>query len=115
MSIFSNIKDGWLNYMKDMEPEGTISADIKKLVEIRSEICKSCPELVESGFYKVINRIFKLGGGETTSKKNIISAPNVSPSESEKWDGKSYKCRKCGCAFPQNVYAPEKKCPLEKW
>jgi hypothetical protein len=32
----------------------------------------------------------------------------------ENWE-RRYKCGKCGCAFPANVYAPGKKCPLGKW
>ena len=26
-----------------------------------------------------------------------------------------YRCSKCGCSFPANVYAPKKKCPIGKW
>lgn len=115
MGILNNIKDGWLNYMKDMQLDSDLSKEIKDLADKRAEICKECPELVESGFYKIINRVFSLGHGKSEVRPTVMSTPSLDPSESDKWDGKHYKCNKCGCAFPQNVYASQKECPLKKW
>ncbi len=113
MSIFKDIKDGWSNYIEAMSPDGEIDPTIEALARARAGHCKDCPELVESGFFKVVNKVFNLGGGKTEKRKLILNGQDHS--EKEDWDGKSYKCGQCGCSFPQNVYAPQKTCPLGKW
>ena len=59
--------------------------EIQKLAEERAKICGECPELKSSGFFRTLHKIVNNSGGQ------------------------------CGCQFPANVYAPAKKCPLEKW
>ena len=62
-----------------------ISPELDAMAEQRIRICEQCPFL-QSKPYKV--------GGKTLAK---------------------YRCGKCGCAFPMMVYAPKKKCPINKW
>ncbi len=62
-----------------------LSEEMSKLSLSRAEICKECPSLSDTS-------VKALG-------KTIARA----------------QCIECNCTFPQLVYAPDKKCPLDKW
>ena len=62
-----------------------ISPELEAMAEQRSSICNKCPFLQTKAV-----RV----AGKAISK---------------------YRCGKCGCAFPMMVYAPQKKCPINKW
>ena len=106
MGTFKNIKDGWSNYLSYFynEDDGTQSEDVI-MAEGRAEICKACPSLVKSGLYTIIKTI--LPSGRTHE--------SLSPEKLEGDKVQGYKCNECGCGFPQNVFAPDKRCPLKKW
>ena len=110
MGTLKNIKDGWINYIRANENYDNLPEDIRIMSEERAEVCKTCPELKESGtIYQIIERLLPNGG---KSKIRQTFDPEV------KSDGpvvKGYKCGACGCAFPANVMAPNKNCPLDKW
>lgn len=110
MGIFKNIKEGWTNYIQATENYDNLSDDIKAMAESRADTCKSCPHLVESGLFKVIDRILP----NSKEKTKMKVAYN---SEIHNSDGvmRGYKCNQCGCGFPANVFAPAKKCPKNKW
>ena len=40
-----DIKDGWFNYMKSIMSRRKMPPDIQQMVETRSAICGTCPEL----------------------------------------------------------------------
>ena len=116
MSTLKNIKDGWSNYFKSGKPEG-LSEELERLAEGRANICAACPELKESEFFRWVDRIVNHKGSEILRrvKEAYRNEENVPDSlKDENWE-KRYKCGQCGCAFPANVYAPNKKCPLGKW
>ncbi|MBK23557.1 MAG: hypothetical protein CME70_06080 [Halobacteriovorax sp.] len=59
--------------------------EIEEMSIKRAEICKACPFL--------------------RSQPVTVMGKKIS----------RYRCGKCGCAFPAMVYAPRKKCPIDKW
>jgi len=109
MGLFKNIKDGWTNYITAYHDYDKLNPVIKDLAESRSEICKECPELVPSGFFTVVEQMMPDG-----KSKKLQRRFNPSVDDEDK-KSTSYKCGKCGCGFPANVFAQEKKCPLGKW
>ena len=116
MSIFKNIKDGWGNYIKSQSPEGA-PEEVERLAEGRANICASCPELKESELFRWVDKIVSRRGSEMLRrvKEAYRSEEDIPESmKDENWE-RRYKCGQCGCAFPANVYAPGKKCPLGKW
>ena len=116
MSIFKNIKEGWSNYMKAFgEYNNAVDPKIEKLARERADICKECPELVESGFYKIVNKVIHKMDGTHEEKKVLHKTNNPTVADETMWDGRTYKCGQCGCQFPANVYAPAKQCPMGKW
>lgn len=40
-----DIKEGWFNYIKSIMSRKKLPEDIQKMVEERSKICGTCPEL----------------------------------------------------------------------
>ena len=62
-----------------------ISAELDAMAEQRIRVCEQCPFLQHKGVTVM---------GKAVSK---------------------FRCGKCGCAFPMMVYAPKKKCPINKW
>ena len=80
-----DIREGWMNYFRSVSDSKNLPIEIKRMSEERAETCKTCPEL------KPLLKGVKIGG----------------PIKG--------RCGKCGCAFPQLVFAPGKKCPLGKW
>ena len=62
-----------------------VSPELEAMANQRASICNRCPFLQKKP-YKI--------GGKILAK---------------------YRCGKCGCAFPMMVYAPQKKCPINKW
>jgi len=117
MSIFKNIKEGWSNYMKafgDYHGE-KISPVVEKIARERAEICKECPELKESGFYKLVDKVVNRIDGTKDKKKVLHRAETPTVADESMWDGRTYKCGQCGCQFPANVYSPGKSCPMGKW
>ena len=118
MGTFKNIKDGWGNYIKACQDAAGLPEEVQKLADERSAICKDCPFLEKSGLFRFINRLVP-GDTPGEPKRVIKSKFSVSPetakalSKENVYEG--YKCGKCGCAFPANVYAPDKKCPEGKW
>ena len=116
MGILKNIKDGWGNYIKSQSPEG-VPEEVERLAEGRANICAACPELKESELFRWVDRVVNNKGSEMLRRvreayRNEEDIPDSLKDES--WE-KRYKCGQCGCAFPANVYAPNKKCPLGKW
>jgi len=105
MGTFKNIKEGWANYLNYFYKSCCVEEAIVTRAKNRAEICKTCPSLVKSGLYTVIKTI--LPSGETHEHLTVDKL------EGDKVQG--YKCNECGCGFPQNVFAPEKTCPLNKW
>ena len=111
MGLLKNIREGWVNYLKASVNYDSLDPEIKEEAERRAKICKECPSLIPSGIYQMIERALP-NGGKTTDRvlydeethKNIPSDPI-----------RGYKCGECGCAFPANVLAPQKRCPLGKW
>ena len=108
----SQIEDGWTNYMKAAKPDGNLSLRVKRLAEERASICQSCPELVKSGFFTAINQVVGLNSDGSEKINKIIKKSQEKRGDDWK---QSYKCGQCGCAFPANVYAETKKCPIGKW
>ena len=106
MGVFKNIKEGWGNYLNlSFYNRNETSPEIIEMAEERAEICRICPSLTPSGLYTIIKTILPDGNAiETLSPEKL---------EGDKIQG--YKCGECGCGFPQNVFAPGKKCPLGKW
>ena len=114
MSILKNIRDGWLNYLKASGPKGA-DPKVEEVALERAAICKECPSLVESGLFRIINQIVEKGDGSKVHRK-IRHAVRPGTEDSKKEDVvRGFKCSECGCGFPANVYAPDKKCPLDKW
>ena len=116
MSTLKNIKDGWGNYLKSQSPKG-LPEEVQRLAEGRAAICADCPELKESQFFRWVDRIINNNGNEMLRrvKQAYLNKEDIPESlKEENWE-KSYKCGKCGCAFPANVYATGKKCPIGKW
>jgi hypothetical protein len=62
-----------------------ISPEREAIANQRARICQSCPFLQQKPY---------MIAGKTLAK---------------------FRCGKCGCAFPMMVYAPNKKCPINKW
>lgn len=117
MGILKNIKDGWVNYIKACQNADSLSEEIKKLADERAEICRTCPFLEESGLFRFVNRLVP-GAKPEDPKKVVKTRFRINPETAKAAPGeiyKGYKCGKCGCAFPANVYAPDKKCPEGKW
>ena len=84
-------------------------SNIREIAESRADICKTCPELKPSGLFKMIENIMPDGTKNKVQKR-------FNPSTDDDDDvQRSYKCGKCGCAFPANVFAEGKKCPIGKW
>lgn len=108
MGIFKNIVDGWSNYYKAISTND-LPEEVQELADSRSAICGECPELVPSGIWKIFNRV--LPDGRTIKQRQSA----VAETDKDQEVHRGYKCNQCGCAFPQNVYAPDKKCPLGKW
>ena len=116
MSIFKNIKDGWSNYLNAFsEHRGKIDPKIEDIARERANICKECPELVTSGFFKLVNQIIRRPDGTQDERKVLHTSPAPTVADESMWDGSTYKCGQCGCAFPANVYSPGKTCPMGKW
>ena len=116
MSIFKNIKEGWGNYIKSQSPDG-LPEEIERLAEGRANICATCPELKESEIFRFVDRIVSNNGSEMLKRvrEAYLTEEEIPETlKEENWE-KRYKCGECGCAFPANVYAPKKKCPLGKW
>ena len=116
MGMLKNIKDGWGNFIKSQSPEG-VPEEVERLAEGRANICASCPELKESEFFRWVDRVVNRQGSEMLRrvKEAYHTEKDIPESlKDENWE-RRYKCGKCGCAFPANVYAPDKKCPLGKW
>jgi len=116
MSTLKNIKDGFTNYMKAAKPDSIVDPEVEKVAQERAEICKECPELEQSGFFRMVNKIINIGGKDVS--KNILNKlPTKVASNGEEYKDAqpAYRCGQCGCSFPQNVYAPKKECPLGKW
>ncbi len=108
MGVFKNIVDGWSNYYAAISEEG-LPDEVQALADTRAAICGECPELVASGIWKIFNRVLP-DGRSIKQRQSAIAETNKDDKVH-----RGYKCGQCGCAFPQNVYAPEKKCPLGKW
>jgi len=104
MGMFKNIKDGWVNYLNYFY-QGKSDPELEKLAIDRADICKSCPSLVESGLFTVIKTVMPNGKEIETLSTEKLAGDKV----------QGYKCGECGCGFPANVFAPNKKCPLNKW
>ena len=116
MGIFKNIKDGWLNSMKAGAEDG-LDPKIQELAENRAKICGECPELKSSGFFRTLHKIVNNSGVEMLRKvrESYLTEDQIPENlKNADWD-QGFKCGQCGCQFPANVYAPEKKCPLGKW
>jgi len=109
MGLFKNIKEGWTNYIKGYHNYDKLDPRIKKIAETRGDICKECPELTASGFFTVVERMMPDGKSQKLQRR---FNPSVDDDDKKQ---RSYKCGKCGCAFPANVFAEGKKCPLGKW
>ena len=109
MGLFKNIKDGWTNYIQAYHDYDKLKPEIKELAENRSTICKECPELTPSGFFTMVEQL--MPGGEKKTLQRRFN-PSVDDEDNKQ---QAYKCGKCGCAFPANVFAEGKKCPLGKW
>tara|TARA_Y100001973_G_C5203658_1_gene339752 strand:+ start:3108 stop:3461 length:354 start_codon:yes stop_codon:yes gene_type:complete len=115
MSIFKNIKDGWLNYLKATRGEGNISPETEEIALERAEVCKSCDNLQESGLFRFVNQLVENRDGSKTHRKiRHIVRPDSEDADKEDVV-RGFKCGLCGCGFPANVYAPNKKCPIDKW
>ena len=116
MGTLKNIKDGWSNYIKAVQESAELDPEIKELADKRAEICGGCDKLTESGLFRFVNRLVP-GVTPADPKKMVKTRFSVSPETAAKANDvyKGYKCGECGCAFPANTYAPEKKCPLGKW
>jgi oligoribonuclease (3'-5' exoribonuclease) len=56
MSTLKNIKDGFTNYMKAAKPDSIVDPEVEKVAQERAEICKECPELEQSGFFRMVNK-----------------------------------------------------------
>jgi len=109
MGIFKDIKDGWGNYLNAFSNYDNLPEDVKDLAEKRAAICKTCPNLVESGTFTFIEKL--MPGG---AKHKVRAAFN--PKEHKKDDAVTgYKCNQCGCQFPAMVFAKAKECPAKKW
>ena len=104
MGVFKNIKEGWTNYLNYFYTE-KFSDELKEMAKSRADICKSCPSLVESRVYTVIETMLPTG--------KVRESLTYEKLEGDKVQG--YKCGECGCGFPANVFAKDKKCPLKKW
>jgi hypothetical protein len=116
MGTFKNIREGWGNYIKAVQASAELPPEIKELADKRAEICGECDKLEESGFFKFVNRL--IPGERPEDPKKVVSTRfAVSAETASKTPDvhKGYKCGECGCAFPANTYAPDKKCPLGKW
>ena len=105
MGTFKNIKDGWSNYLSFFSNKNT-SEEIKKLAQKRADICKECDHLTESKTYSIIEKLLPSG-----EKTNTLSPKNNKTDKQIK----GYKCNQCGCGFPAMVFAPNKKCAINKW
>jgi rubrerythrin len=116
MGILKNIKEGWTNYIKSNTPEG-VSPEVDRLAKGRANICASCPELVESELFRWVDRIVSKNGSEMLQrvKESYRTEEDIPEALKDENFDRRYKCGKCGCAFPANVYSPGKKCPLGKW
>ena len=128
MSIFkkdswlNDIKDGWLNYLKAAGPKGG-DPEVEEIALERAEVCKGCDSLKPSGLFRFINQLVEREDGSKVHRKiRHIIKPDSEDAQKFK-EGKldpddvvrGYACSECGCGFPANVYAPNKKCPLDKW
>lgn len=82
-----DFKDGWINYFKSSLEQNKLDLTIKELAQKRADICIECPYLRP------------VGNANKVSNKGIVKA----------------LCYQCGCAFPANVFAPNKSCPIKKW
>ena len=109
MGLFKNIKDGWTNYITAFHNYDKLNPDVRELAEKRGEICKSCPELKPSGFFTIVEQMMPNGKSQKIQR---TFNPSVDDDDAK---STSYKCGKCGCGFPANVFAPQKKCPIGKW
>jgi len=109
MGLFNNIKEGWSNYIQAYHDYDKLDSRIRDIAESRASVCKECPELKPSGFYTLIEQLLPDG-----SKKQVQRNFNPSRDDDDKAQ-RSYKCGKCGCAFPANVFAEGKTCPIGKW
>ena len=87
----------------------THRAEIRKIAESRADICKECPELIPSGFFTIVEQMMPDGKSQKLQRRFNPSVDDEDKKE------RSYKCGKCGCGFPANVFAEGKKCPLGKW
>ena len=106
MSIFRNIKDGWSNYLNAFsEHKGMVDPKVENIARERANICKSCPSLVESRIFTVIETMLPNGKVQESLTEDKLEGNKV----------QGYKCSECGCGFPANVFAPDKRCPLKKW
>lgn len=111
MGTLKNIKDGWMNFVRANENYDNLPEDIRVMAEERAEVCKTCPELKESGqLFQIITRLLPNGGG-TSKMRQTYDPDNKAAGDVVK----GYKCGVCGCAFPANVMAPGKDCPKDKW
>jgi hypothetical protein len=112
ISTLSQIEDGWSNYLEALKPDGKLSVRVQRLAEERAAICKKCPELSESGFFTAFNQVVGLNPDGSQKIQKIIK--KSADKKGDDWN-KSFKCGECGCAFPANVFAEKKKCPIGKW
>ena len=111
MGLLKNIKEGWMNYLQATVNFDALSPEITTEAKRRAQICKECPSLEPDRVFQLIERMIP-GGGKTTDRvvyneethKDVPTDPI-----------RGYKCGECGCAFPANVLAPDKTCPLNKW
>lgn len=106
------IEDGWSNYLKALKPDKKLSVRVQRLAEERASICQTCPELVKSGFFTAFNQVVGLNSDGSDKVQKIVK--KSSEKQNDDWK-QGYKCGQCGCAFPANVYAETKKCPIGKW
>ena len=117
MGTIKNIKEGWSNYMQACKDAASLPEEVQKLADTRAEICKECPFLEKSGLFKFVNRL--IPGAKPEDPKKMVKTKFKVTEETAKnsvlniYEG--YKCGKCGCGFPANVYAPDKVCPEGKW
>tara|TARA_R110002096_G_C14510837_1_gene716123 strand:- start:374 stop:703 length:330 start_codon:yes stop_codon:yes gene_type:complete len=109
MGLLKNIKDGWSNYIRAYHDYDSLNPMIRDLAESRGSICKECPELTPSGLFTVVEQLLPTGKNKTIQRK---FNPSVDDSDEAR---QAYKCGKCGCAFPANVFAEGKRCPIGKW
>jgi len=104
MGVFKNIKDGWTNYL-NYHFTGVAPTEVEELAKSRAEVCKTCPSLVESTVFTVIKTLMPDGKVSESLTPEKLAGDKV----------QGYKCNECGCGFPANVFAPQNKCPINKW